>query len=168
MNEEWQEIPEFRGYSVSNLGRVRNDDRGYILAMLVNQSGVVYVSLQRGRKQYKRSVPLLVANAFLPVPADRTFDTPINLDGDRYNNAAWNLAWRPRWFAIKYNTQMKMDYISLRMTIEDIKTGQRFRNTRAAATHYGLLERELADAIANRTYVWPTYQRFRVVADRDT
>lgn len=161
--EHWQEIPDFLGYSVSDQGRVRNDDTERILALLVNQSGLVNVGLTRGRVQYKRSVALLVAKAYLPLPNDRTFNTPINLDGDRMNNAAYNLVWRPRWFAAKYNTQMRMNYVSLRMTIEDVKTGERFRNTRAAAVRYGLLDRDIAQAIANRTYVWPTYQTFHVV-----
>lgn len=165
VREQWEEIPEFFGYSVSDHGRVRNDDTKRILTLLVNQSGLVNVGLTRGRVQYKRSVALLVAKAFLEPPMDRSFNTPINLDGDRRNNAARNLVWRPRWFAAKYNSQMRIGHVSLRMTIEDVRTGERFRNTKAAAVRFGLLERDIADAIANRTYVWPTYQTFRIVPD---
>ena len=63
----------------------------------------------RDGEQRHRSVPLLVAKAFIPQPPG-PFDTPINLDGDRHNNHIHNLAWRPRWFAIKYNQQFRYPY----------------------------------------------------------
>ncbi len=102
MTEIWRPIEAFPGYSVSDHGRIRADKSGRILQLNLNQYGLVQVGLMREGVQYHRSVPLLVARAFLEPPFE-PFDTPINLDGDRHNNHVDNLVWRPRWFAIRYN-----------------------------------------------------------------
>lgn len=166
--EDWREIEEFPGYSVSNQGRVRNDDRGRVLTRLVNQHGVVHVGLVKGRLQYKRGVALLVALAFLPEPYPMTFDTVIHLDGDKLNCRMDNLMWRPRWFAIRFHQQFRRDGMSFTVPIEDTKTGERFKNSMQAVCRYGLLDKEILTAVAQQTYVWPTYQTFRVVYPVDT
>src|SRR5690348_13611375 len=124
--EVWRQIYEFPAYSVSNMGRVRNDDTGRIMAMSRNQFGIVNVGLVVGRKQYKRSVALLVAEAFLPTWESEVFTSPIHLNGDREDCRAENLMWRPRWFAIKYHRQFRTGRISVRKTLEDVSTGERF------------------------------------------
>lgn len=163
MIEEWRIIPEFQSYSVSSLGRVRNEDTGRYMALAQNQHGIVHVGLCRGKVQFKRSVPLLVARAFLPIPTNPSFDSPIQLDGDRINVAADNLAWRPKWFAVKYHLQFHFPPGGFIVPIVEIGTGETFRNSWEAATKYGLLDREIFLATINRTYVWPTYQEFRVI-----
>ena len=162
MEEEWAPIEGFPNYSVSNYGRVRTNYSGRILVTYQNQSGVVQVGLMDDGRQKHRSVPLLVAKAFIPQD-EMPFDTPINLDGDRLNNSVYNLAWRPRWFAIKYNQQFRLPYPNaINVPIEDLKTGEVMANSRECAIRYGLLEQEIVMAIHNFTYVWPTYQLFRV------
>jgi NUMOD4 motif len=161
--EEWALIPLFPEYSVSSYGRVRADRSGRILALSENQYGVVHVGLMRDGEQKHRSVPLLVAKAFLP-ELSGPFDTPINLDGDRRNNSVDNLAWRPRWFAIKYNQQFRYPFEGrIEEPIVELKTGQVSENSFECAKRYGVLENELVFAIMHRTYVWPTYQEFGVL-----
>ena len=165
MNEHWKAIEWFPEYSVSNCGRVRTNKSGRILSVSPNQFGVVQVGLMREGVQYHRSVPLLVAKAFLPIRPG-PFDTPINLDGDRNNNHVDNLVWRPRWFAVKYNRQFR--YPSERHIshpLADLKTNEISPNSFECAKRYGLLEEEIVLAILNRTYVWPTYQEFKVIED---
>jgi NUMOD4 motif len=165
MKEEWRQIPGFSDYSVSTSGSVRSNK--YVRRMRVNQnqSGLVYVGLWRDGLQYHRSVPLLVAKAFLPNP-NPIFDTPINLDGDRFNNHVENLVWRPRWFAIKYNQQFVHPYLyPIHLPIRNIKTGEISENSFECAKRYGLLESDVVLSIANRTFVWPTYQEFQVMED---
>lgn len=162
---EWVEIEEFPDYSVSDEGMVRNDRFGRLMHLTINQQGVVKVGLSRGNEQFTRSVALLVAKAFLPTPANLNFNTPINLDGDRTNNAVDNLMWRPRWFAIKYHSQFKKQHLSFNVPIMDISTGERFKNSFEAAVQFGLLEEDVALAIINRTYVFPTYQEFKEIKD---
>lgn len=166
MDEElWQSIENFPEYSVSSYGRVRADRSGRILALSMNQYGLVQVGLMRGGVQYHRSVPLLVAKAFIPEPPG-PFDTPINLNGDRRNNHVDNLAWRPRWFAIKYNQQFRWPYHnSIMAPVVNLKTGEISENSLECAKENGLLEEDLVLSILNRTYVWPTYQEFGILED---
>lgn len=160
--ENWKPIPDFPGYSISDQGRVKAEKSGRILAQFENQFGLVCIGMVQGGVQKHRSVPLLVARAFLPSESD-IFDTPINLDGDRHNNAVWNLAWRPRWFAIKYNQQFKHPYEShIDRLIEEMTTGDVANNSFECAIQYGLLESDVVMSIFNNTYVWPTYQEFRI------
>lgn len=163
--EYWRPIEHFPGYSVSDHGRIRADKSERILVLSKNQYGLLQVGLMRDGVQYHRSVPLLVAKAFLP-PIAGPFDTPINLDGDRYNNHVDNLAWRPRWFAIKYNQQFKLPSDQHIMNpIIDLETKEVSQNSLEASKRYGLLEKDLVFAILNRTYVWPTYQEFGILED---
>ena len=85
--EIWSEIENFPDYSVSNFGRIRSNRTDRILALNKNQFGVLQVGLMRDGQQWHRSVPLLVAKAFIPQPRG-SFDTPINLNGDRTDNHA--------------------------------------------------------------------------------
>lgn len=162
--EEWCVIRTFPTYSVSSLGRVRNDRTDRILVLAENREGIVNVGLCRDRVKYKRSVTVLVANAFVSKEPYISFNTPINLDGDRTNNHFCNLMWRPRWFAIDYHRQFRprarRGFLS---PVEDVKTGEYFDCSMDAAIKYGLLDWEIKLATINRTYVWPTYQKFRLI-----
>lgn len=160
--ERWKKVKEFPAYSVSNTGLVRSDKSGRILAQSENQYGLVCIGMVHDGIQYHRSVPLLVAKAFVQ-RNDGPFDTPINLDGDRHNNNHWNLKWRPRWFAIQYNRQFKYRYENpINELIEDLETGEVDNNSFECAIHYGLLEKDVVLSILNRTYAWPTYQQFGI------
>lgn len=161
--EYWASIDLFPDYAVSDHGRVRSKRTDRILSLNPNQFGVIQVGLMRDGVQHHRSVPLLVAKAFLPyIPGP--FDTPINLDGDRQNNHISNLVWRPRWFAIRYNRQFRYPYENhIDAPIIDLKTGLISENSFECSKRYGLLEKDLVLSILNRTYVWPTYQEFGIV-----
>jgi hypothetical protein len=160
MAERWIPIEHFLDYEVSDQGRIRSRLTDRVLSLNPNQFGVMQVGMMRDNEQRHRSVPLLVAKAFLPEPGG-AFDTPINLDGDRTNNAVENLLWRPRWFAIKYNQQFRMQHPHrINKPIVDLKTGEVSENSLECAKKYGLLEDDLILSILNRTYVWPTYQEF--------
>lgn len=163
MEEQWKVIDNFENYSVSNYGRIRSNWSERILSTYENQSGLVQVGLMRDGKQFHRSVPLLVAKAFIK-QSHGPFDTPINLDGNRHNNHVNNLIWRPRWFAVKYNQQFQYPYVNrIEAPIEDMKTGEITENSFECAKRYGLLEQEIVLSILNNIYVWPTYQKFRIM-----
>jgi hypothetical protein len=160
---DWVPIQGFSAYSVNNLGQVRRDSFDRLVIPHSNQTESIYVSLMREGIQCQRALAPIVAKAFLdsPVPP---FDTPINLDGDRWNCAADNLMWRPRWFAIQYHQQFKNPYYS--PVLDPVKArGERevFSNSFAAAIRYGLLERDVVMSIYNNTYAWPNYMIFELV-----
>lgn len=160
--DDWAPIQGFPGYSVNPLGEVRKDSSGRILHIRLNQYGVPYVGLMREWRQCIRSLPRLVATAFLPMPND-IFDTPINLNGDRTDCSIDNLMWRPRWYAIYYANQFKERYdYPIDAPVRAIETEEVFDSSLAAACRYGLLEREVVLSVLNRTPTWPTYQMFEL------
>lgn len=167
--EEWRVVQHFPNYSVSNTGLIRSDiqykngNTGKILKVAANQRGIVYVGLVHNGVQYKRSLALVVAHAFLMTARPLAFNTPINLDGDRYNNHVDNLLWRPRWFARKYYHQFRQRHARITSPIVELKTEEVFADSWAAALTYGLLDNEIFEAVENKTYVWPTYQRFEIL-----
>lgn len=161
--DDWQPIEGFRGYSINPLGQVVNDKTGRLIRPRYNQYGVPYVGLMREWQQCSRSLPRLVARAFLQRPS-AIFDTPIQIDGDPGNCRVENLMWRPRWYAVRYKQQFEDRYDNaIDEPVRAINERERFPNSLAAGCRYGLLEREVVLSILNRTPAWPTYQYFELV-----
>lgn len=162
--EDWRKIESFKDYSVSNLGRVKNDVTGRVLAVVRDRNGSTSVGLFKDRHLHRRSLSLLVATAFLKEPRERSFNCPINLDGNRSNNQVDNLMWRPRWFAIKYTRQFHdewshyPDYI---YPVEEVNTKQRFDSCWEASTTQGILVHDVHLSTETDLCVWPTRQTFR-------
>lgn len=166
VQEEWVPVVGFPGYSVNPLGQVRNEYTGRVLHTRVNQYGVPYVGLMLDgrRHQSVRSLPRLVAEAFIP-QTNKIFDTPINLDGDRMNCQVENLAWRPRWYAVYYVNQFAKERYPnpINAPIRNVQTGEEFPNSLSAACRYGVLEREVVLSILNHTLAWPAFQEFELI-----
>lgn len=161
--DTWVPVEGFPGYSINPLGQVSRDSTGRLLVPRYNQYGVPYVGLMRDWEQCSRSLPRLVAKAFLQRPSD-IFDTPIQIDGDRSNCQIDNLMWRPRWYAVLYNRQFDGDRYDhpVKESVREAASGERFPNSLAAACRFGLLEREVVLSVHNRTPAWPTYQYFEL------
>ena len=152
--EVWVPIEGFPKHSVSTYE--------HIIQPRFNQYGGVYVGLMQQGVQVNRSLPLLVALHFLERGLD-SFDTPINLNGNRADCRAENLMWRPRWFARKYNKQFKEPYpYPIDEWVRCVESGERFENSFVAATRYGLLESEVVQSVEIMTYTWPSYQTFEL------
>lgn len=161
-SDTWQPVEGFPGYSVNPLGQVINDSSGRLVKPRVNQYGVAYVGLMREWQQCIRSLSRLVARAFLPKPS-MFFNTPIQLDGNPLNCRVDNLMWRPHHYAVKYKRQFRDRYENpINKPIHAVEEDEVFPNSLAAATRYGLLEREVVLSILNNTVTWPTYQRFEL------
>lgn len=103
--EVWASVDDFPGYQVSDYGRIYSERTGTMMSCSLNSTGSLKVNLMQDNQIQTRSVRVLVARAF--VAGEDEFDnaTPINLDGDPWNNETDNLLWRPRWFAWKYMRQ---------------------------------------------------------------
>lgn len=153
----------FSDYSVSDQGDVRNDRTGRYLRKSFNNSGTCKVGLVRspGEPPTTLVVPRLVATTYLEDPPD-SFDTPINLNGDRSDNRAANLAWRPRWFATRYHQQFKRPAYIFNEPIVLIDHFEIFEQPRDAAVKYGLLEADIVADIQNHKGVWPFGFEFRI------
>lgn len=163
MDEEWDSIPEFPGYAISSYGRLVDERSGRNMVAGKNQQGLPSFGFNKEGIQYRRSVAVLVANTFVPKPDDDMFNTPINLDGDRTNNRADNLMWRPRWFAIAYHKQFNHPHQGFIVPIRDVDTGEEFPTSWEAAIKFGLLDVKILVSVVNETSLFPTRQRFEVI-----
>lgn len=165
MLEEWTPIEEFPDYSVSNMGNVFNHVKDYMMKYSYVQYNIPTVGLYLSGRQYRRSVPMLVAHAWLPRPPRKDFTTPIHLDGDRSNCQAVNLMWRPRWFAIDFHKERRQtsfpDWNTKKAKIEILDTGEVFSHPSEIAEKYGVLETHVHDSILNGTAVFPQWYKFR-------
>ena len=164
MSDVWRQIEEFPNYVVSNRGLICNEKTGRLMALSTNQHGVVLVGLMRDGIQYKRAVAPLVAEAFLPRPRSKRFNTLIHCDGNAEHNFVENLLWRPRPFAIAYHAQFRRPYPNrIHSEVEEVESGHVFANSFKAAISNGLLERAVVTSVLNEDYeVFPTRQRFRL------
>lgn len=157
MEELWDFIEDCPAYLISNLGRVKNYDKGTVLSAGRNNYGDVRVQLRNfeGRR-IQKTVRVLVANAFV---AGRTeiFDTVIQLDGNKENCRADNLAWRPEWFAWKFVTQFKSHHpLNYRtVPIRNIVTGAVYSNTIECVQTEGVLCVDVWFSIFNGNKVFP-------------
>jgi hypothetical protein len=149
----------FPDYSVSTAGSVRNDETERLLIPQVNQHGIVHVGLTKNKVQYKKALHIIVAEAYLIRPSF-TFDTPINLDGDRHNNRADNLLWRPRWFARKYYQQFQQSAPCFTRKVQNVETGEVFDTSWQAALTLGALDRDIAFSIVSGAMVPIILQHF--------
>lgn len=163
LDEIWVDVFDFPGYALSNWGRVLNKNTGCQVKPHYNTRGIVMVGLMKNGIQAKRSLSVLVATAFVSRPRNPSFDTPIHLDGDRDNNYASNLMWRPLWFARKYSQQFSDDHPTCLEVIEDVETGEVYQSSLHASMVNGVLDFDIYMSMLNNTYVFPTGQIFRQV-----
>lgn len=164
--EAWVQLHEFDRYSVSDLGRVRNNETQRVLTILRNQHGTSYVGMMKNGRQHRRSLTRLVGETFVPsLKAYPNFEDFIHKDTDLTNNRADNLLRRPHWFLVAYLRQAKVGRLGSQKPIIEIKTQERYSNTWDAALAYGLLELDVIKSILNRTYTFPTFQEFRYIAE---
>lgn len=97
IQEEWRVIDEFPNYSVSNLGRIKNNITDYILVGGYDKDGYRQVTLSYCKKQYNRRVCRLVAKAFIDNP--NNYDFVNHKDENRENDTVGNL----EWCTVRYN-----------------------------------------------------------------
>lgn len=154
-------ISEFPNYEISSSGRVFNRDTGREMVLSPTMQGDPTVGLVRDGIQYRRSVKVLVAEAFVPGQTD-VFDTPIQLDGDKRNVTAENIVWRPRWFAWKYARQFSIVQPNWYFMgpIFDVVNSIQYKNIIEAAMATGSLCEDIHYSIINETHVFPLGERY--------
>lgn len=152
----YREIEDFPGYSVGDDGTVVNE-YGRPIKPSITQRGASKITLYRGGVSFTKSVSLLVANAHVYNDWDpEIFDTPIHLDNDLRNNRADNLAWRPRWFAIKYQKQYwDENYRTSRAKVENVDTGETFVGMVEVCQRYGILWVDVFKSCTTGAHVFP-------------
>lgn len=165
--EVWEVIPDFPRYSVSNHGRVFDQYRNRFMTPSPNNHGHLRVGLwyDNGEEviRYTRTVAPFVANAFVYVP-DRWCDQVVVLNGDFFNIAAWNLAWRPNGFAWEYTHQLKqqqpMQFHNLK--VRNITDGIEYRSIVEAGINEGRLFKDIWRSTYTGDRIYPYGCEFRI------
>lgn len=112
-SESWKKIDGVTGYMVSDKGRIMSfkKKKPSILRTTIQESGYEYVSLSQNGHCLSRRVHRLVANAFLPNPANLP---EINhKDGNPLNNNVTNLEWCSQEFNLNDEWNRRKDELSL-------------------------------------------------------
>ena len=91
MEEIYKQIPDFYGYTVSNMGNIKSYRRstsGVVLKTIVGSRGYPLINLMRESKMFQFSVHRLVAESFIANPSNLPFVNHIDLDkkNNRVNN----------------------------------------------------------------------------------
>lgn len=92
MEEKWKTIEEFPRYEVSNTGKIRNKETGYILKQIKHRGGYYSVSLYNEPSHaHTKQVHQIVANTWIPNPNNCSCIN--HKDENPENNNADNLEW---------------------------------------------------------------------------
>jgi hypothetical protein len=97
MEEIWKDIDGLAGYSVSNTGKVKFNER--LRKLVLNHKGYPCAQLRKKKVYIHRAV----ACAFIPNP--NNLPTVNHIDGDKQNNHVSNLEWA----SYSYNLQHSYD-----------------------------------------------------------
>lgn len=160
---EWEVIPDFPDYAVSSEGEIANIKTGIPRKMSKNQGGIVKISIYRGKELHTRALGVLVAEAFCEGQTS-VFNTPVHLDGDKENNRAANLIWRPRWFAVRYHRQFLYPSFHRRFVhFEDVDSGREYFSIKEACMLHGILMEDIYKSFEDRTPTYITGQVFQVI-----
>lgn len=132
--EEWKEIKDFEGYSVSNLGNVRRGNKSVNKCCL--KTGQLYVKLCLNGKPYNRMIHKLVAEEFVPNP--QGYAEVAHKDGDLKNNVADNLIWCNKTDKYDYDVNNQANYV-FRVIQKDKNENiiGKFKNYKEAAKFIG-------------------------------
>ena len=145
LNEQWADLDDegFPNYAVSDYGRVARKDHDHILTPAKNQRGIRFVTLYHKGTRKQVMVSTLVAQHFLEDPPNEHMISVLHKDGNRDNNRADNLVWRPRWYINKYHRQFVEDdpYLNTPPITarEIIKTEETVRNSPMTVRETGKL-----------------------------
>lgn len=137
--EEWRDVRGYTGvYQVSNLGRVRRvaPDSTRVLKPWRHNAGYSCVTLSLNKKESKPLVHRLVAEAFLPNPANKPQINHIN--GVKTDNRVTNLEWcSNRENALHSANVLGNESTIPKRPVRCVDTGEVFNSARNAARAVG-------------------------------
>lgn len=90
-NQDFVPLQDFPDYLINKLGEIKNIHLNRIKKIGVGKRGYPVVSLCQGKRQYVRTVHVLLARTFLPNP--KNLPQVNHIDGNKLNYQLSNLEW---------------------------------------------------------------------------
>jgi len=124
-NEEWRDIQEFKGYKVSNLGRIKSLKNNIIKKQNKTIKGYYYVNLSNANINKNRMIHRLIGLTFISNPNNKPTINHIN--GIKTDNSLNNIEWNTfkenndHAKAFGLNKQLKHAVIQMNLNGEYIK-----------------------------------------------
>lgn len=148
--EVWKFIPDFPNYSVSNLGRVRNDKTDRFLKTRIGPYGYPLVGVSRFGTPQTFIVHRLVAKAF--VPGEEPGLQVNHIDGVKTNNHWTNLEWVTALENIRHANRLGLNHRPGRRAIGDfviVETGEIYSNQSQCARDLGVSSSYVNDVLGS-------------------
>lgn len=164
--EQWLPVRGFEGlYEVSSFGRMKSykvEPEGQILS-LKNKTGDYFRFVLQGigKKQKSVAIHRLVAEHFIPNPDG--LPEVNHIDGNKQNNAVWNLEWCSRSHNVKHSIKMHPSQLNgmifhnkcgrTRFVVQLSRSGEvisAYFSAASASKHTGVCARNILQ-VANRT-----------------
>ena len=136
--EIWKDIPNLKGYQVSNIGRIKSlkFKNEKILKYFVNEIGYPTINLYEGTKRKQYRVHRLVAQAFIDNP--NNYPCINHKNEIKTDNRVENLEWCTIGYNNVYGTRLKNVAKSKGIPVICLETGEEFDSAKAAADKMGL------------------------------
>lgn len=138
--EIWKKVIGFENYSVSSLGRIRNDKSGTIRKLQTYTKGYFSVRLDGKNLLVHR----LVAIAFLDNPERKTVVDHLN--GDRKDNRVENLRWvTTAENLMGHGHEERCNFHRIGICAENVVTGEKlfFVSKTECAKHFGCTKHQI-------------------------
>jgi len=159
----WVPIVGFEDYVIFSDGRVvRLEDEVELFQSPVT-GGDMTVAMWKDGRRYRRSVKVLVAEAFVE-GKDGLFDTPVLLNQVRWDLRAENIVWRPRWFAWRYTRQFQEPRgWHFTTPVLEVFSNTEYDHIFHAATTHGLLCNDIHNSVYNDRRVYPLGHLYKYI-----
>lgn len=131
IKEEWKVVKEFPIYSISNLGRLRNDVTKNILVGGYDKDGYRQATICYNGKQYSRRLCRLVAIAFLPNPNNLSVvnHKDENKDNDFVDNLEWcDVAYNNSYGNRTQQTRKRVICVETRQIYDGLRVAEKLCN----------------------------------------
>ena len=140
MIEQWKTIDEFPQYSVSNLGRVKNNKTNRIMVGGFDKNGYKQVTISHNKHQYNRRICRLVAIAFIPNP--NNLPCVNHIDENKQNDKVINL----EWCTFQYNNDYGLRTQKTRRKVKCVETGIIWDGLRVIERDLGISHSSISQA----------------------